>query len=94
MSRSDIPCQSHHLSRRVLPIIQHRDRDRDISYPEIDIKVSTSSKFPISNLESDGHDIVTVQCFVEAFSCVSLELDGVCGRGGNPPQRGDQDGAC
>ena len=32
-----------------------------------------------------------MQGFVEAFSGVSLELNGVCGRGGEPPQRGNQE---
>jgi hypothetical protein len=38
------------------------------SYPEIHLKIPTPSKLPISNLESDGHDIVAVQGLVEAFS--------------------------
>lgn len=29
---------------------------------------------------------------MEALSRVSLKLNGVCGRGGNPAQRGDQEG--
>jgi len=34
-----------------------------------------------------------VQGLVEAFTGVSLELDGVCGRGGQPPQSGDEEGS-
>lgn len=48
-------------SRATLQNTQHHDRDWDSSYPEINLKVSTPSKLPISNLESDGHDIVPVQ---------------------------------
>lgn len=45
------------------PNTQHQDwdADRDSSYPEINLKVSTSSKLAISDLESDSHDIVAVQ---------------------------------
>jgi hypothetical protein len=72
VSGSDI-WQCHHRSRRGLPSIQNtqhqdRGRDQDSSYPEINLKVSTSSKLAISNLESDSHDVVAVQCLVEAFS--------------------------
>lgn len=62
------------------------------AYPEVDIDISTSTKFPVTDLEGHGHQIILVQVLVEAFSRVRLELDGVCGGGGEPPQRGDEEG--
>lgn len=62
------------------------------TYPEINLKVSTSTKLPIANLEGDCHQIIFVQGLVEALSRVSLQLDGVCGRGRSPGQSGDQEG--
>lgn len=49
------------------------------SYPEVDLEVPTSSKFPIADLERDGHLVVLVQLFVEAFAHVRLHLDVVGG---------------
>jgi hypothetical protein len=58
--------QMHHSTTK------RQDRDNPkgdrISYPEINLKVSTSSKLPISNLEGNGHHIIAVQGLVEAFS--------------------------
>ena len=47
----------------------------DIStHPEVHIQVSASSKFPVTDLESDGHPVVGVQHFVEALARVSPQL--------------------
>lgn len=34
-----------------------------------------STKFPVSHLESDGHLVVLVQLFMEAFFLVRFQLD-------------------
>jgi hypothetical protein len=57
-------------------------------HPEINIQVSTPSKFPVADLEGDGHLVVGVQLFVEAFSRVCFELDVVCGGEAKKCQRG------
>lgn len=72
------------------PPKKRRPKDRE-PYPEINLQIPTTPKLPIANLEADSHQIILVQVLVEAFSRVSLELDGVCGHGGDPPQRGDQE---
>lgn len=80
------------LSRVVLvALIESGDKG---PYPEINLEVSTSSKFSVTNLERDCHFIIPVQFLVEAFSRVRLELDGVgcCGR--YPSQRSDQQCCC
>lgn len=64
------------------------------TYPEIDLQVATASEFPVSDLEGDGHLVILVQGLVEAFAGVSPELDVVCGHGGEPRQRRDQEGRC
>jgi len=47
----------------------------DIStHPEVHIQVSTSSEFPVTDLEGDGHPVVGVQHFVEALARVSPQL--------------------
>ena len=47
----------------------------DIStHPEVHIQVSTSSEFPVTDLEGDGHPVIGVQHFVEAFARVSSQL--------------------
>jgi hypothetical protein len=47
----------------------------DIStHPEVHIQVSTSSKFPVADLEGDGHPVIGVQHFVEALARVSSQL--------------------
>ena len=47
----------------------------DIStHPEVHIQVSASSKFPVADLEGDGHPVVGVQHFVEALARVSSQL--------------------
>lgn len=70
----------------------HQHRDNFTTYPEINVQIPTASKLSVAHLEGDGHQVVLVQVLVEAFSRVRLELDGVCGRGGDPPQCGDQEG--
>lgn len=63
------------------------------TYPEVNLKVSTSSELAVADLEGHGHQIILVQGLVEAFAGVSLQLDGVCGRGGGPAKRGDEKGS-
>lgn len=63
-------------------------------YPKVHVEVPTSSKLPVTDLEGHRHPIILVQRLVEAFSGVSFELDSVCGRGRDPPERGDQDRCC
>lgn len=47
-------------------------------YPEIYLKVAASTKFPIANLEGDGHLVGFVEDLVKAFSGVGGKLDVVC----------------
>jgi hypothetical protein len=47
----------------------------DTSYPKINVQISTPTKLPVTNLESDGHLVVGVKLLVEAFSRVRLELN-------------------
>jgi hypothetical protein len=49
--------------------------DSDSLYPEINVQISTPTKLPVPNLESDGHLVVCVKLLMEAFSRVRLELD-------------------
>jgi hypothetical protein len=83
------------LSPRLNPSSRGQGRRRAVrqTYPEVNFEVSTSSKLPVADLEGNGHQIILVQGLVEAFAGVSFELDGVCGRGGGPPQRGDEEGS-
>jgi len=62
------------------------------SYPEINLKVSTTSKLSVTNLECDSHPVILMQRFVEAFSRVCPKLDVVCCHGGDPGQRCDEQG--
>lgn len=45
------------------------------AHPEIDFEVPSATKFSIANLEGDGHFVVFVELFVEAFSGVGAHLD-------------------
>ena len=44
-------------------------------YPKVNFKVTTSSKFAVTDLEGDSHFIVRMQEFVKAFSRMCLELN-------------------
>jgi hypothetical protein len=59
-------------------------------YPEINIQIPAPTEFSIANLEGDGHFVVRVQLFVEAFSRVGFELDVVRGRGSEERQGGSK----
>lgn len=48
------------------------------SYPEVNIEVPATPELPIADLERDRHAVIAMQVFVEAFSRVRLQLDGVC----------------
>lgn len=74
------------------PAACEKKRRRPGSYPEINIKIPTATKFPVTNLKTDAHPIIFMQRFVEAFPRVCLELDVVCCHGGDPAQRGDEQG--
>jgi hypothetical protein len=54
-----------------IPSLQHLEGS---TYPEVHVQVSASSKFPVADLESDGHPVVGVQHFVEALARVSPQL--------------------
>lgn len=54
-----------------IPSLQHLEGS---TYPEVHIQVSTSSKFPVADLEGDGHPVIGVQHFVEALARVSPQL--------------------
>lgn len=75
------------------PRCQGTRREARGTYPEVNLEVSASSELPVTDLEGHGHQVILVQGLVEAFAGVSLELDGVCGRGGEPPQRADEKGS-
>ena len=69
-----------------------KEKEASRPYPEINIKVPTATEFPVANLKADAHPITFMQIFVEAFPRVRLELDVVCCHGGDPAQRGDEQG--
>jgi hypothetical protein len=50
------------------------------SYPEVNIQVPAATKFAVPNLEGDGHLVVGMELFVEAFFRMRFELD-IVGRG-------------
>lgn len=54
-----------------IPSLQH---PKGSTYPEVHIQVSASSKFPVADLEGDGHPVIGVQHFVEALARVSPQL--------------------
>ena len=62
-----------------------------LTHPEINLQVSAAAKLPVADLERDCHLVVLVEGLVEAFAGVSPELDVVCGHGGEPRQRRDQE---
>lgn len=64
------------------------------TYPEVNLKVPATTKLPVADLESNGHLIILMQCLMEAFSRVCLELDVVTGHGCDPPKGGDQKDCC
>jgi hypothetical protein len=59
-----------------------------MTYPEINVKVSTATEFAIANLEGDGHSVIRVQLLVEAFARVCLQLDVVCRADGEETAKG------
>ena len=48
------------------------------TYPEVDIEISSTAKFPVTHLEGNGHLVVYVQHLVEAFPPMRGQLDIVC----------------
>ena len=60
------------------------------THPEVHIQVSTSSKFPVADLEGDGHPVVGMQHFVEALARVSPQLHVVCKSEHNAGQQHQQ----
>jgi hypothetical protein len=50
------------------------DSVAESTYPEVQIQVSTSSKFPVADLEGDGHPVVGVQHLMETFARVGSQL--------------------
>ena len=62
--------------------MEGRAREDGSKYVEIDVEVATAAEFPVADLECDGHLVVTVKFFVEAFSGVGFELDVVGESGG------------
>lgn len=56
-----------------LPLL-HECPTRISTYPEVQVQVSTASKLPIADLESDSHPVVGVQHLVEALARVRSEL--------------------
>jgi hypothetical protein len=59
-------------------------------YPEVNIQISTSSKFSITDLEGDGHLVVCMKLLMEAFSRMSFEVD-VVGNGRPKKRQGAED---
>lgn len=59
--------------------LRGKEMQGGFSYPEINLQVSASTKLPVADLEGDGHLIVRVQLFVEAFPRVRFHLDVVGG---------------
>lgn len=47
----------------------------DKTYPEIDFEVPRTAEFSIADLESNGHFVVFMELFVEAFSGMGAHLD-------------------
>lgn len=45
------------------------------SYVEVDVQIACASKFPVTDLESNGHPVIVVQHLVEALFRMSLERD-------------------
>lgn len=51
-----------------------------LSYPEVDVQVSGTTKLTVADLERHGHGVIAVEILVEAFPPVRRELDVVsCG---------------
>lgn len=46
-----------------------------LTYPEVDLDVTTAAEFPVADLESNGHLVIGVEGLVEAFARVSPQLD-------------------
>lgn len=46
-----------------------------LTYPEVNLQVSTAAKLPVADLEGNRHLVVLVQGLVEAFALVGLHLD-------------------
>jgi hypothetical protein len=59
-----------------------------MTYPEVNIEVSTATKLAIADLEGDGHSVIRVQFLVEAFARVCLQLDVVCRTDGKETAKG------
>ena len=49
--------------------------------PEVDFQIAGAAELAVADLEGDGHFVVFVQHFVEAFALVGAQLD-VVGEGG------------
>lgn len=49
--------------------------------PEVDFEVAGAAELAVADLEGDGHFVVFVEHFVEAFALVGAHLD-VVGEGG------------
>lgn len=61
------------------------------TYEEVDIKISTATKFSVANLEGDRHLVVLVQRLVEAFSRMGAELDVVRVGDGKEGEGGEEE---
>ena len=44
-------------------------------YPEINFQISSAAKFPIADLEGDGHLVVFVELLMETFSAMGAHLN-------------------
>ncbi len=51
--------------------------------PKVDVEAPTAAELPVADLECDGHFVVFVEGFVEAFFGVGFELDIVRVAGGD-----------
>ena len=61
-----------------VPLLRFNSTSMSLTYPEVNFQVSAATKLSVADLEGNGHLVVLVQRFVEAFALVSLHLDVVC----------------
>ena len=60
---------------RGLDAVRRYIKQVEITYPEIDFKISRAAELPVSDLECDSHLIIFVELFVETLSRVCSEVD-------------------
>lgn len=64
---------------------------QDTTNPKVNLQIPRTTKFPVSNLESDCHLIIPLQDLVEAFSLMGAHLDVVRDGGGEEAQEGGKE---